>query len=183
MKVLRNITVFGLMALLMVSAVEAKDKVASRSGGSSNYVDSSGTFDGNQIYADVTNNGLFLDYHISGDSAMEGPKGTGVHSIFQSALWLGATVNGETRVSIGDYTQDMGPGPWGGDPLASVHRIYKIEKAMLASPGDFADFQEWPVDLFNARAWSAQYSLDLHRSTTLGHRLRSWESPDQYAEY
>ena len=146
MKVLRNITVFGLMALLMVSAVEAKDKVASRSGGSSNYVDSSGTFDGNQIYADVTNNGLFLDYHISGDSAMEWPKGTGVHSIFQSALWLGATVNGETRVSIGDYTQDMGPGPWGGDPLASVHRIYKIEKAMLASPGDFADFQEWPVD-------------------------------------
>ena len=146
MKVLRNITVFGLMALLMVSAVEAKDKVANRSGGSSNYVDSSGTFDGNQIYADVTNNGLFLDYHISGDSAMEWPKGTGVHSIFQSALWLGATVNGETRVSIGDYTQDMGPGPWGGDPLSAVHRIYKIEKSMLASPGDFADFQDWPVD-------------------------------------
>jgi len=146
MKVLRNITVFGLMALLMVSAVEAKDKVANRSGGSSNYVDSSGTFDGNQIYADVTNNGLFLDYHISGDSAMEWPKGTGVHSIFQSALWLGATVNGETRVSIGDYTQDMGPGPWGGDPLSAVHRIYKIEKGMLASPGDFADFQEWPTD-------------------------------------
>ncbi len=146
MKVLKNITVFGLMALLMVSAVEAKDKVANRSGGSSNYVDSSGTFDGNQIYADVTNNGLFLDYHISGDSAMEWPKGTGVHSIFQSALWLGATVNGETRVSIGDYTQDMGPGPWGGDPLSAVHRIYKIEKAMLASPGDFADFQEWPTD-------------------------------------
>lgn len=146
MKVLRNITVFGLMALLMVSAVEAKDKVANRSGGSSNYVDSSGTFDGNKIYADVTNNGLFLDYHISGDSAMEWPKGTGVHSIFQSALWLGATVNGETRVSIGDYTQDMGPGPWGGDPLSAVHRIYKIEKSMLASPGDFADFQEWPTD-------------------------------------
>ena len=146
MKVLKNITVFGLMALLMVSAVEAKDKVANRSGGSSNYVDSSGTFDGNQIYADVTNNGLFLDYHISGDSAMEWPKGTGVHSIFQSALWLGATVNGETRVSIGDYTQDMGPGPWGGDPLSAVHRIYKIEKGMLASPGDFADFQEWPTD-------------------------------------
>ena len=148
MKLLKNITVFSLMtALLMMStAVEAKDKVASRSGGASNYVDSSGTFDGNQIYADVTNNGLFLDYHISGDSALEWPKGTGVHSIFQSALWLGATVNGEVRVSIGDYTQDMGPGPWGGDPLAAVHRIYKVEKSMLASPIDFADFQEWPVD-------------------------------------
>ena len=40
----------------------------------------------------------------------------------------------------------MGPGPWGGDPLAAVHRIYKVEKSMLASPLDFADFQEWPVD-------------------------------------
>ena len=148
MKLLKNITVFSLMAalLMMSTAVEARDKVANRSGGASNYVDSSGTFDGNQIYADVTNNGLFLDYHISGDSALEWPKGTGVHSIFQSALWLGATVNGETRVSIGDYTQDMGPGPWGGDPLAAVHRIYKVEKGMLASPGDFADFQEWPID-------------------------------------
>ena len=87
MKLLKNITVFSLMtALLMMStAVEARDKVANRSGGASNYVDSSGTFDGNQIYADVTNNGLFLDYHISGDSALEWPKGTGVHSIFQSA--------------------------------------------------------------------------------------------------
>ncbi len=25
---------------------------------------------------------------------LEWPKGTGVHSIFQSALWMGATVNG-----------------------------------------------------------------------------------------
>ena len=148
MKLFKNITVFGLITALLVmsTAVDARDKVANRSVGSSNYVDSSGTFDGNQIYADVTNNGLFLDYHVSGDSALEWPKGTGAHSIFQSALWLGATVNGETRVAIGDYTQDMGPGPWGGDPLAAVHRIYKVEKAMLASPADHADFQEWPVD-------------------------------------
>jgi len=59
---------------------------------------------------------------------------------------MGATVNGSIRTIIGDYTQDMGPGPWGGDPLAAVHRIYKVEKSMLASPLDFADFQEWPVD-------------------------------------
>ena len=147
MKILKNITVFTLVMLLSVTTgLEARDKAVSNFSSSSNYVDSSGTFDGNKIYADVTNNGLFLDYHISGDSALEWPKGTGAHSIFQSALWMGATVNGSIRTIVGDYTQDMGPGPWGGDPLAAVHRIYKVEKSMLASPLDFADFQEWPVD-------------------------------------
>ena len=146
MKILKNITVFTLVMLLSVTTgLEARDKNVSNFSSSSNYVDSSGTFDGNKIYADVTNNGLFLDYHISGDSALEWPQGTGAHSIFQSALWMGATVNGSIRTIVGDYTQDMGPGPWGGDPLAAVHRIYKVEKSMLASPLDFADFQEWPV--------------------------------------
>ena len=147
MKILKNITVFTLVMLLSVTTgLEARDKAVSNFSSSSNYVDSVGTFDGNKIYADVANNGLFLDYHVSGDSALEWPKGTGAHSIFQSALWMGATVNGSIRTIVGDYTQDMGPGPWGGDPLATVHRIYKVEKSMLASPLDFADFQEWPVD-------------------------------------
>jgi len=147
MKILKNITTFTMvMAVLLVSSLEAREtkKVSSFSG--SNFVDSSGTFDGNRIYADVANNGLFLDYHVSGDSALEWPKGTGVHSIFQSALWLGATVNGEIRTIVGDYTQDMGPGPYGGDPLAAVHRIYKVNKSMLDDPASHDDFQNWPVD-------------------------------------
>ena len=87
MKILKNITVFTLVMLLSVSTVlEARDKNVSNFSSTSNYVDSVGTFDGNKIYADVANNGLFLDYHVSGDSALEWPKGTGAHSIFQSAL-------------------------------------------------------------------------------------------------
>ena len=120
MKILKNITVFTLVMLLSVSTIlEAREKsVSNFSSSTSNYVDSVGTFDGNKIYADVANNGLFLDYHVSGDSALEWPKGTGVHSIFQSALWMGATVNGSIRTIVGDYTQDMGPGPWG---LSLIH--------------------------------------------------------------
>ena len=94
MKILKNITVFTLVMLLSVTTgLEARDKAVSNFSSSSNYVDSSGTFDGNKIYADVTNNGLFLDYHISGDSALEWPKGTGAHSFFDSDLVCGATVN------------------------------------------------------------------------------------------
>ena len=146
MKILKNITAFTMvMTLLLVSAEARETKKVSNFSGSS-FVESSGTFDGNRIYADVTNNGLFLDYHISGDSALEWPKGTGVHSIFQSALWMGATVDGTIRTIVGDYTQDMGPGPWGGDPLAAVHRIYKVNKSMLDDPAAHDDFQNWPVD-------------------------------------
>ena len=146
MKILKNITAFTMvMTLLLVSAEARETKKVSNFSGSS-FVESSGTFDGNRIYADVTNNGLFLDYHISGDSALEWPKGTGVHSIFQSALWMGATVDGSIRTIVGDYTQDMGPGPWGGDPLAAVHRIYKVNKSMLDDPAAHDDFQNWPVD-------------------------------------
>ena len=146
MKILKNITAFTMvMTLLLVSAEARETKKVSNFSGSS-FVESSGTFDGNRIYADVTNNGLFLDYHISGDSALEWPKGTGVHSIFQSALWMGATVDGTIRTIVGDYTQDMGPGPCGGDPLAAVHRIYKVNKSMLDDPAAHDDFQNWPVD-------------------------------------
>jgi len=146
MKILKNITAFTMvMTLLLVSAEARETKKVSNFSGSS-FVESSGTFDGNRIYADVTNNGLFLDYHISGDSALEWPKGTGVHSIFQSALWMGATVDGTIRTIVGDYTQDMGPGPFGGDPLAAVHRIYKVNKSMLDDPAAHDDFQNWPVD-------------------------------------
>ena len=146
MKILKNITAFTMVMTLLLVSAEAKEtrKVSNFSG--SSFVESSGTFDGNRIYADVTNNGLFLDYHISGDSALEWPKGTGVHSIFQSALWMGATVDGTIRTIVGDYTQDMGPGPFGGDPLAAVHRIYKVNKSMLDDPAAHDDFQNWPVD-------------------------------------
>ena len=79
MKILKNITVFTMVMLLSVSTVlEAREKnISNFSSSASNLVDSTGTFDGNKIYADVANNGLFLDYHVSGDSALEWPKGTG----------------------------------------------------------------------------------------------------------
>ena len=143
----------------LTSTVDAKvTGVKSGSGfdyRTSSMVKSSGTFDGNRIYADVTNNGLILDYHISGDSALEWPKGTGVHSIFQSALWLAALVdtgtvdaNGDpvmqSRVAAGTYTQDMGPGPYAGD--SAVHRVYKVAKEMMDDPENHTDFQEWPAE-------------------------------------
>jgi hypothetical protein len=150
MKILKNITTVTMaIAVLFVSSLEAKETkktVSNFSSSSSSMVKSSGTFDGNRIYADVTNNGKILDASVSGDSALEWPKGTGVHSVYASGLWLGATVNGVKRVIGTTYTQDMGPGPYGGDPLSAVHKIYKVSKSMLDDPASHSDFQDWPVD-------------------------------------
>ena len=136
------------MVMLLAPSLEAREatKVSNFSSSGSNLVDSSGSFDGNRIYADVSNNGLILDASVSGDSALEWPQGTGVHSIYASALWMGALVNGQIRAIIGDYTNDMGPGPYDGDPLAAVHRIYKVNKSMLDDPAIHDDFQNWPVE-------------------------------------
>jgi hypothetical protein len=63
MKILKNITTTTMvMVVLLASSLEAREtKKVSNFSSESNFVDSSGTFDGNRIYADVTNNGLFLE--------------------------------------------------------------------------------------------------------------------------
>ena len=48
------------MVMLLAPSLEAREatKVSNFSSSGSNLVDSSGSFDGNRIYADVSNNGL-----------------------------------------------------------------------------------------------------------------------------
>ena len=116
----------------------------------SKMIDSTETFKYNNIYTDMTNNGLIIDYHISGDMGMKIRKSNTAiaaqGTIFQTSLWMTGEKNGELVAVVADYTQDMGPGPWGGDPLASDVRIYTVDIDMLAQPELFTDFQNWPTD-------------------------------------
>jgi len=106
-------------------------------------IDSSYSFETNNLYADITNNGSIIDYHLSGDNGMLFKD---VGSVFQSSIWVAGKINGSIRTIVGDYTQDMGPGPWGGDPLSATSKIYFVDVEMLAAPQEYDDFQNWPVD-------------------------------------
>ena len=106
-------------------------------------VESTFRFETRDIVADIANNGFIVDYHISEDTALKFKE---IGSVFQSSVWVGGIVNGSQRIILGDYTQDMGPGPYGSDPLSDENKIYYVELDMMASPEQYDDFQNWPTD-------------------------------------
>jgi len=91
----------------------------------------------------ITNNGLVLDYHPIGDSALKFKE---VSAVFQASVWAAGKVDGQLRVIVGDYTQDMGPGSWGQNSLDESYKIYYVDTSMFSSPGSHDDFQSWPVN-------------------------------------
>ena len=107
-----------------------------------NFVENSYEFRSDNMIAALSNNGLLLDYHLSGD----GLKFKNVVSTFQKSVWLGGLIDGSAVGVIGDYTQDMGTGPYGSDPSAAASKIYFVDLEMMASPGSYDDFQNWPVN-------------------------------------
>ena len=45
------------------------------------------------------------------------PRGSLNSVLYSSGLWVGATVNGETRVAIADYSSEYGPGAMVAGPV------------------------------------------------------------------
>ena len=74
--------------------------------------------DVNSINMFVTNFGSWAYDLGTGNSGLIYPKGTNKTAIFAAGPYLGATVNGETRVVVGEYNQEYNPGvivrdgPW-----------------------------------------------------------------------
>ena len=99
----------------------------------------------NQRRVDVNNLNMFVTnygswaYDLStGNSGLVYPKGTDKTAVFAGGVWFGATVDGEVRAEVGEYTQEFGPGvilrdgqwtdpdaPWDA-ASASGYRVYKV---------------------------------------------------------
>ena len=87
----------------------------------------------------------------------EVPKGSNLHSIFSSGIWVGGKVNGETRLAVSDYgPYEFWPGPLDddGNPPAdcSVYdRMYKVSKDDIRNYESTGvatlDLQDWPWEL------------------------------------
>jgi hypothetical protein len=104
-------------------------------------------FDGNRIDNDLMNNGMIVQHISSGRSGMSWPAGNGTQTVYASGVWLGAVVNGQVRVSAGEYNGEFAGGPWGSDPENPAYKLYKVNKGDLADPLAHDDFQNWPADL------------------------------------
>jgi len=73
-------------------------------------------------------------------------------AIYAAGLWLGGTVNSETRLAVAEYSHEYGPGPMtpGGsyDPDAFDNPDYRVYK-LYADSLEFnpnQDYLDWPAD-------------------------------------
>ena len=113
-------------------------------------------WDGNQISTVHGNHGDVVSYHISGNSGLEWPKGSGKLAVFQSGIWLasgrtrapGGDWVDELRTAAAEYTVEFVPGSIGSTDDNSGH-IYQIHKKEVDAflENDWATFQAMTLDL------------------------------------
>ena len=100
--------------------------------------------DANNLSTPITNLGTFA--FRPGGASLEYPRGSGKYCVFASGLWVGAKVNGQTRVTVGSWSPEFRPGvirPDGTyDPFTDpIYHVYKIVKGDTLS----SDYTEWPA--------------------------------------
>ena len=86
----------------------------------------------NQLRMFVAPGGSFAFDPVLGAPGLEFPKGSGKTLVFASGLWLGAMVNGSTRVTLAEYSDEFGPGAMvnGGpdDPRRPEYRVFRLDR-------------------------------------------------------
>jgi hypothetical protein len=94
-------------------------------------IDNSGRMDVNNLDMVVTNHGSISYDLVTGNSGLIYPKGGTRTAVFAAGLWVGAKVAGETRVAVGEYSQEFTPGPMAGgtyQPDVPAFRNFRIER-------------------------------------------------------
>lgn len=114
-----------------------------------NYFFTDGKYiDANTISSMFRNDGCFNNVKDTiNRSGFEWPKGSGKYARYSSGIWLGAVVNGETRVTTSGYVNEYYPGYTGSNYIPSGrndtnYRIYKLNY----NSGD-PDRLKWPNSL------------------------------------
>jgi hypothetical protein len=102
-------------------------------------VDNSTRIDINQISMPVTNTGSIAWDKTTGNAGFEFPKGSGKTAVFAAGPWLGATVGGQPRGALSEYSDEFGPGAMIGgvadDPNKPEYKVYKLDR-VYANPAD-----------------------------------------------
>jgi len=110
----------------------------------------SGKIDGNNISTWFAQDGNFNLDRINYSSGFEWPKGSGKKARYSSALCIGAIVNNDTLVAIGDYGRgEFLPGYTSNNGIAagledSAYKIYKLKHGVLD-----LDRSKWPNKLLS----------------------------------
>lgn len=110
----------------------------------SNYINSDiKKLDANTISSSFKNDGGFNSKNASDSSGFEWPKNSGKFARFKSGLWIGARVNGLTRLAVAEYNTEFYPGyTENTQPKGRNDTNYRIYKLTYGQPG--TDRLLWP---------------------------------------
>jgi len=106
-------------------------------------IDNDNRMDVNNLDMAVTNHGSFAWDLVTGNGGLIYPKGGTNTVIFAGGLWVGARVQGQTRVALGEYSQEYVPGPMRNGtfiPDEARFRNYRIDRGNTTSE----DYLAWP---------------------------------------
>ncbi len=141
-----------LVALLfLVQPVEsAPPKTQHMNPQSSLFLDDDTRLDCNNLEMFIYNDGNFAYDHANVLGKTDGlyyPRGTTKTVVYSAGIWVGAKVNGDTRLAIAEYNSEFGYGPMvNGSPLPdeSRFRVYKVRDTDNDATNQ--DYANWPVD-------------------------------------
>jgi len=108
-------------------------------------VDNTVHMDWNNIDMLVTNHGSFAYDLARGSPGFIYPKGSGRTALFAAGPWIGAKVNGQVRVALGEFAQDFVPGPMVNGTFQTDSPRFKNYKIVSNDTTSF-DYLNWPAD-------------------------------------
>lgn len=128
---------------------------------SASVIDIDRRLDINRLSLVVTNVGSLGFDMGAGDAGLWYPRGGSTTLLFASGLWLGAFVNGETRVTVAEYSHEYSSGPMvgggPGDPNDPLNRVWKVRR-WTGDPADSMHITRAPgdrsVDTLVHHSWS-----------------------------
>jgi len=108
-------------------------------------LDNTTHIDANNIDMIVTNHGSFAEELTSQSAGFFYPKGSTKTAVFAAGPWIGAKVNGQVRVAVGEYSQEYVPGPMLNGTFQTDNPRFKNYKIVRGDKTS-ADYLNWPVD-------------------------------------
>jgi hypothetical protein len=108
-------------------------------------LDNTTHIDANNIDMIVTNHGSFAEELTSQAAGFFYPKGSTKTAVFAAGPWIGAKVNGQVRVAVGEYSQEYVPGPMLNGTFQTDNARFKNYKIVRGDKTS-ADYLNWPVD-------------------------------------
>jgi len=168
-------------------------------------VDLSQKVDANTLGLLVSNLGWAGYDPMTANPGLEYPRGSGKFVLFAGGIWLGAKVQGTTRVALAEYASEFTPGPMAAGTFQSDRpdfRVFKLFGADTTGSGDWmatAVPQGAPTTAFGTRpavlgsrtTWSvcndanpAAHTLIGGHTASLGVEVRqtAWASADNALE-